>query len=215
MRLARPLASALGLLLLAGCGDGCVCTNIAKSVTKEPPADQVQAEIARQLANDGDAATRLCGVEVTGLADVVVEIEEGRIGARHAKVRGRPVLSDGGGAPTDASASTDAGATHADAAAKLTEAHRDAGARHAAGSDGGAGPDGGAEIVVALRDPRALALCAGVVSILPIAVYASDGTVKEWTFKEIEVESVSTPGVKFDKAGTSGGGRRRHHHHHH
>lgn len=205
MKRARHVAGALGLLLLAGCGDGCVCTNIAKSVTKEPPPAQVQAEIARQLGRDGDAATRLCGVEVTGLSDVIVEVEEGRIGARHAKVQGRPIFADGGDGP-DASS-----------LASAPDAGRpaDAGAKRADAGAADSGADSGAEVVVALRDPRALAACAGVVSVLAVAVYASDGTVKEWTFKEIEVESVSTPGVKFEKSSSTGGGRRRHHHHHH
>ena len=67
-----------------------------------------------------------------------------------------------------------------------------------------------------VTDPSKLALCSGVVAVTALAVYASDGTIKEWRYHDLDVESVTTPGVTFTKdgAGTSGSRRRRHHHHH-
>lgn len=216
----RRAVMAFGILALAGCGDGCVCTNIAKSATKQPPPEEVRRVVIERLATDAKAARSLCGVSwVTGLRDVEAEVQPAAVGAPRVKISGKPIAGDAG-APDDDDDDDAGGGDAATATAASDAGARDAGPRDAAAEAGhaDAGPPvaAGSGAAIAVTDPSKLALCSGVVAVTALAVYASDGTIKEWRYHDLDVESVTTPGVTFTKdgAGTSGSRRRRHHHHH-
>ena len=99
---ARRAAFALGLLALAGCGDGCVCTNIAKSATKQPPPDEVKRVVVERLATDAKSARSLCGVSwVAGLREIEAEVQPAAVGAPRVKISGKPIAGDGGAVDDD------------------------------------------------------------------------------------------------------------------
>ena len=56
----------LSALLLSGCGS---CKDKAKAYLSEPPNEEYQREIEKQIPNAGKQATSMCGFPVNGLAE--------------------------------------------------------------------------------------------------------------------------------------------------
>lgn len=189
------------VLTLGGCR-GCFCTNAAKSMGEKPPDDVVLAGAKKGL---GPAILKtLCGVRVAALQDPQLALVEETSGhQRKVRVSGLAIPYDGGATATATADEDDAGIDDED--------DDDASAPDASA------PDASAKVVVIAVEPAKALVCTGVVVVTVTAVLARDGTRKDWS-TSVAVDSVETPGVKFEKekpSAPSSGGHRRHRRHHH
>jgi len=132
-------------------------------------------------------------VDVTGLKDMVVTVVRSEWAKHRVKVEGTAIRSADAGTDDDDDDDDDDDAGPKDASSG-TAARKDA----------------GPSIVVA---PLRALRCVGVVIVLIDPVMASDGTRTGWKVTNVEVDSVQTEGVRFDKTKAPAAGRRRHHHH--
>lgn len=208
----------VALLLAAGGCRGCVCSNIAKSISEKPTEEEVKEEAKKELAKSPAKLSTICGVRVSALKDMVVTIVSSSVARHEVKVEGTAVLAAADAGPleddaddADDDAGDDVDASEGDAAPKPAASARVTTTTTTTTKD--AAPPS-APIVVS---PGKAILCAGVVSLSITAVLDADGKRKGWDASNLEVESVATEGVKFEKAkATTSGGRhhRRHHHHH-
>lgn len=192
-----PLA-ALSLLIAAGGCRGCFCTNAAKALAETPPPDVVEQKTREALTKDPSKLSVICGLRVSALTDMVVTVVRAGATTSEVKVEGKAVPSDAG-TPADEEGAGDTG---------------DAG-------DEGDDDDASAATISSARAPlvvdrtKAL-LCAGVLVVALTPDLDEHGNAKGWHTVSIEVDSVQTAGVHFDKTKASAPSRhhrRRHHHH--
>jgi len=209
------------LLLAAGGCRGCVCSNIAKSIADKPTEEEVKEEAKKELAKSPAKLSTICGVRVSALKDMVVTIVSSSVARHEVKVEGTAVLAAADAGPleddvedADDDAGDDADASgEGGAAPKPSASSRVTAMTTTTTTKDAASPSPSAPILVS---PGKAILCVGVVSLSITAVLDADGKRRGWDASNLEVESVATEGVKFEKAkATTSGGRhhRRHHHH--
>ena len=208
MRSLRPL---LLLLLSSVAASGCracsSCGNVAKSIRETAPEDAVKEQARKELETSPAKLSTICGVDVSGLKDMVVTVVKSEWAKHQVKVEGTAIRSAEAGSDDD---DGDDDAEPKDAST-VTATTKDAGRAVATMPVASAArKDAGPSIVVA---PLRSIVCVGVVIVLIDPVMDSDGTRTGWKVTNLEVDSVQTEGVRFDKTKASGGGRRRHHHH--
>jgi hypothetical protein len=200
-----------GLLILSAGGcRGCFCSNAAKALAETPPPEAIQEQTRETLAKQPSKLSTICGVNVSALADMVLTVVHAGATSSQVKVEGTAVYAEAG-APDAAVEEDDEGDEDDDIdAASLDAASPEAGAKKDAGATERA------PIVV---DKTKALLCTGVVVVMLTPQLDEHGNAKGWKATSVEVDSVQTPGVHFDKekakAKTSSPRRRRRHHHHH
>ena len=182
--------AALSLLLAAGGCRGCFCTNAAKAFVETPPPEVIQEQTRETLAKQPSKLSTICGVSVSGLADMVLTVVRAGATSSEVKVEGRAIYGDAGADEEEEDDDEDDASTN------------DAGTRKDAGTR--------TPLVV---DRTKVLLCTGVLVVMLTAQLDEHGNAKGWKTSSIEVDSVQTPGVHFDKA-KAAAPRRRHHHHH-
>ena len=85
----RRGAFVLFVLLLTGCGS---CKDKAKAYLSEPPNEEYQREIERQLPAAEKQATSMCGFPVEGLDDAKVTLMPGSLRRFH--IEGKPIAEE-------------------------------------------------------------------------------------------------------------------------
>jgi hypothetical protein len=175
MRLARrPFVVLLISLATSGCRACSSCGNVAKSIGEIAPEEDVKEQARKELERSPQTLSTICGVNVSGLKDMVVTVVKSEWAKHQVKVEGTAIRAVEPGPDDD-------DATEADAAPP---------------------------VVIA---PLKTILCVGVVLVFIDPVMGSDGKRTAWKVTNLEVDSVQTLEVTFDKAKSS---RRGHRHHH-
>lgn len=200
-----PLVLVPILFALAGCR-GCFCTNAAKAVTDPVPDDVALAETRKALERSPKPLSTICGVSVSGLADMTLAIVKSSGLHLEVRVQGKALIDPDAGPPEEDEDGED---------------DEDASTPDARAPDAGAKPTAAAKAVPSrtplVVDPMKALVCTGVLAVVLSPDLDSHGNRTGVQAGTVTVESVETPGVHFDKASQTGGGshrRRRHHHHH-
>ena len=166
---------------------------MAKSIRETAPEGAVKEQARKELETSPAKLSTICGVDVSGLKDMVVTVVKSEWAKHHVKVEGAAIRSAEAGSDDDDDDDAHDDDAEPKDASTVTATTKDAG-----------------RAVAPLRSIQ----CVGIVIVLIDPVMDSDGTRTGWKVTNLEVDSVQTEGVRFDKTKTSGGGRRRHHHRH-
>jgi len=168
------------LLLLSVTCTGCrACTSIAKTA----PREDVEKVAREELARSPEKLSTICGVRVSALKDMVVSVVKSEWAKHTVHVEGTavPVLDDAGAMIADDDETDD---------------------------DEGGTIEAGARKPIVVNPTKAI-LCVGVVVMTIDPILDEHGNGTGWHATGVEVDSVATAGVAFEKA------KHGHHHHHH
>ena len=92
------------LTLSLGCRDGCVCRRLmdnplVQAARETVPPEQAQRDVTVAVSADAQMASTLCGMQVTGLANVTAVMAPDALafgGTGRVRLRGNPLFVDGG-----------------------------------------------------------------------------------------------------------------------
>ena len=186
----RSALLGLSLVLLTGGCRGCFCTRAIRASAETPPPDVIEEQTRQALAKNPSKLSTICGVRVSRLDDMKLTVVRAGRTSSDVRVEGTAVLADAGVGEAEDDFDD--------------EEEEEAGVR-----------DAQAVLVI---DKTKARLCVGVVAVAITVVLDRDGHAAGWTAHSIEVDSVATAGVHYDKEkakAKAAGGSHHHHHHHH